>query len=70
MYGHKPKYPYIVVKLSGENGNIFNLIGVACIAMKSNGIDQLEVSDFTNDVFASKSYEEALKVIAGWVRVI
>ena len=56
------------VKLIGENGNIFNLLAIATRALKQEGlIDQ--TPKMKKEVFASKSYEEALGVIEKYVEI-
>ncbi|MCB5954397.1 hypothetical protein [Enterococcus sp. CWB-B31] len=58
------------VKLIGENGNIFNLLGIVSKKLKRNSFlneaDQLwkEVQENT------KSYEEALAIIQEYVIII
>lgn len=60
----------ITVKLIGENGNIFNLVGKTLKQMRQNGIDQETMDEFENKVYASKSYDEALLVIQDYVEVV
>lgn len=63
-----PKYD-IDVQLSGQNGNIFNLIGVVSAHLRDEGVPSKEITAFTNEVFDSGSYEEALRTIAEYVNV-
>ena len=58
----------IPCRLIGEDGNIFNLVGIAIRALKRGGRADL-VEPLKNEVFASKSYEEALAHIAEYVEV-
>lgn len=60
------KYPDITVKLIGEDGNVFYLIGIVSKALRRNKIDP---ADFTQEVLTSKSYDEALQVMMKWVNV-
>ena len=47
------------VKLSGENGNVFNIIGICSKVLKRNG--QREVAtEFTEKCFNASSYDEVL----------
>ena len=56
-------------KLIGENGNIFNLVGIASRTLKRNGMDA-EADEMRERVFSSGSYEEALCAIADYVEVV
>jgi len=51
-----------VVKIIGENGNIFNLVGIATMELKRNHqYDNAE--KLKKEVLQSKSYSEALQAI-------
>lgn len=58
-----------VAKLIGQNGNIFNLIGIASKALKEN--DQRELAhEMQNKIFReAKSYDEALQIIMEYCEV-
>ena len=56
-------------KMIGENGNIFNLMGLASRALKRCGMDD-EAAEMRGRVMASGSYDEALCVIDEYVEVI
>jgi len=56
------------VKLIGEDGNIFNILGKCAKALKDNGQNN-EATELTNKVFASSSYEEALTICMEYVNV-
>ena len=60
----KPK-----VNLIGQDGNIFNLIGIASRELKRAG-QKDEAKEMTEKVFASKSYEEALNIIGEYCEII
>lgn len=62
------KHPDILVQLTGQDGNVFNLMGVVIRALRSNGFGD-EVDDFVSEVTSSKSYHEALAVMMQWVDV-
>jgi len=47
--------------LIGENGNIFNLVGIAARTLKRNGLYE-QASEMSEKVFKSGSYEEALSL--------
>lgn len=55
-------------KLSGENGNIFNLVGKASKVLEEAGKAK-ETSEMCLRIFASNSYEEAISIIAEYVEV-
>ncbi|MEZ3439090.1 MAG: hypothetical protein K1W18_09445 [Oscillospiraceae bacterium] len=59
----KPDCPLI-----GENGNIYNLVGIASRTLKRNGLSD-EASEMTEKVFGSGSYEEALGIIGEYVNI-
>ncbi len=59
----KPDCPLI-----GENGNIFNLVGIAAKTLRRNGLSE-EASEMTNKVFSSGNYEEALGIIGEYVNI-
>jgi len=60
---NKPK-----CKLLGEDGNIFNLIGITSRTLKKNGLDD-KSKEMTNRVMKSGSYDEALGIIGEYVEV-
>lgn len=55
-------------KLIGEDGNIFNLVGIASRTLKRAGMPD-EAKQMCDKVFASGSYSEALGVINDYVEV-
>lgn len=59
----KPNCPLI-----GEDGNIFNLIGIAARTLKRNGMSA-EASEMTDRIYKSGSYEEALGIIGEYVNI-
>jgi hypothetical protein len=63
------KYPEITVKLIGENGNVFNIIGLVSRALKRGKVPASEVSKFQNDAFSSPSYDAVLQLCMEWVEV-
>lgn len=58
----------IKVKLIGEDGNIFNLIGICSHALKENGMND-KIDEFVKEVTSSNSYDEALSVMIDWFEV-
>jgi len=59
----KPK-----VQLTGQNGNVFNLIGICKRALLENGQGKESV-EMANKCVQSKSYEEALAIMAEYCEV-
>ena len=58
-------------KLVGENGNIFNLIGIASRTLKKNG-QIIQANEMTKRIIQdeeAKSYDEALAIIMEYVDV-
>lgn len=64
------KYPNIKVKLTGQDGNAFNLIGLVRKALAKNKIDSQEITNFTNDCKLSESYDDLLIKLMTYVEVI
>ena len=54
--------------LVGEDGNIYNLLAIARNSLRRGGRTDL-IDPMTEDVFASKSFEEALAHIMEYVEV-
>ena len=59
----KPNCPLI-----GQNGNIFNLLGIASHTLKKNGMAE-EAKEMSSRVMSSGSYGEALGIIGEYVNV-
>ena len=56
-----PKFPHIHVKLTGEDGNSFAILGKVAAAMRDAGIDQGEIDDYLKRAMAG-DYDHLLKV--------
>lgn len=54
--------------LIGQDGNIFNLVGIASRTLKQNGMQE-ESKEMSNRVFSSHSYDEALSIIGEYVEI-
>ena len=59
----KPKCPLI-----GQDGNIFNLMGMASITLKRNGMAD-EAKEMCNRITSSGSYDEALCILGEYVEI-
>jgi single-stranded DNA-binding protein len=55
-------------KLTGEDGNVFNLIGIASKALKRAGQPD-KAKEMSTKVFGCGSYEKALEIIQEYVEV-
>jgi hypothetical protein len=55
-------------RLIGEDGNVFNLIGIAARALKE-ARQRAEAKEMTARCFAAHSYDEALSIITEYVEV-
>lgn len=55
-------------KLIGENGNVFNLIGLASKALKKAGLKD-RCSEMQEKCFAAGSYDEVLRILMEYVEV-
>lgn len=58
----------IAVKLIGENGNIYNLLGIVQRELKRHGMADV-AKQLIAEATATHSYEEALAVIMEYVEV-
>ena len=59
----KPDCPLI-----GQNGNIFNLMGIASKTLKDHGMLG-RAEEMRNKIMASGSYEEALNILGEYVNI-
>lgn len=59
----KPDCPLI-----GQNGNIFNLAGIASRTLKESGMGK-QAEEMLRQVLGSGSYEEALYIIGEYVHI-
>jgi hypothetical protein len=56
------------VKLIGEDGNVFNIMGIVTRELKRNGLIE-EAKEYTEKVFNCDSYKEALRITMAYVDV-
>lgn len=56
-------------KLIGEDGNVFNLMGIASKTLKRNGM-QDEAKEMNSRIFDCESYNEALSIIGEYVNIV
>jgi hypothetical protein len=55
-------------KLVGEDGNVFNIIGLVARALKKEGLKE-QAEEFTSKAFQSGSYDEVLVLAMEYVEV-
>jgi hypothetical protein len=55
--------------LIGEDGNVFNLVGIASKALKKAAQPD-KAKEMTTKVFASGSYDEALTIIGQYCEIV
>lgn len=63
------KYPNIKVKLVGEDGNAFTLIGLVTRALKANKVPKAEIDQFKAEAM-SGDYDHLLRTCMAWVTVL
>ena len=57
-----------ITKLVGENGNVFNLIGIASVALKNAGLRD-QAKEMSKKCFEAGSYDEVLQIVMDYVDV-
>ena len=65
---NKPKYPEIVIQLTGENGNAFVILGKVRKALLRGGVKDSEVKKFQEEAM-SGDYDNLLQTAMRWVTV-
>lgn len=58
----------VTVRLTGQDSNIFNLVGIASREMKRAGLHD-KAKEMTNKVFASSSFDDAMNIIGKYCNV-
>jgi len=61
-----PKYPDIQVKLVGEDGNAFAIMGRVKKALSRGGVDKVEQDAFLAECM-SGDYDHLLQTVMEWV---
>jgi hypothetical protein len=56
-------------KLIGQDGNVFNLIGLASRTLKKAGLQE-QADEMIGKCFNAESYDEALRIIMEYVEVV
>ena len=63
-----PRYGHVTVKLTGENGNAFAIIGAVAKALR-RGAGQAAAEEWTTEAWRAGSYDELLRLALAWVDV-
>ena len=63
-----PRYPWVVVQLTGRDGNAFSVLGLVQRAMREHGIDPGEIARFREEATGG-DYDNLLRVCMAWVAV-
>ena len=63
-----PKYPDITVRLIGENGNAFNILGICLRAMRQAGLSKEERDAFQAEA-TSSNYDHLLATCIEWFEI-
>ena len=64
----KIKYPDITVKLVGNDGNVFVILGAVTKALRKNHISETEINQFIDEA-TSGDYDNLLQTCMKWVNV-
>lgn len=62
------KYPKVEVRLSGEDGNAFFIIGRTSAALRRAGVSQEEITAYREEA-ESGDYDNVLQTTMRWVSV-
>ena len=63
-----PIFPNVHVPLSGQDGNVFAIMGRVETALKKAGVPREKIQQFCGEVEASDDYDGALRTVMRWVR--
>lgn len=62
------KYPAVKVKLVGQDGNAFAIMGAVKSALQKHGVSKEEIDNYLSDSM-SGDYNHLLQVAMSWVTV-
>ena len=60
-----PKYPEIIVTLTGHDGNAFTVLGRCRQVAQDAGLDENEIATFTNEAMKG-DYDHLLRMAMSW----
>ena len=64
----EPKFPNITVRLVGNDGNAFAVLGLVSKALKKANVPKDEISRFTDEAIQG-DYDHLLRTVMQWVNV-
>jgi hypothetical protein len=64
-----PKYPGVHVRLSGQNGNAFNLIAVCVRSAREADLPLDRIDAFTAEAHGAESYDAMLQTCMRWFTI-
>jgi hypothetical protein len=64
----EPKFPHVHIKLVGEDGNAFAVLGRVLRALKEAGVDRADVDEFQHEA-TSGDYDHLLQTVMATVEV-
>lgn len=64
-----PRFPDVHVQLTGNDGNVFLIIGRVQRALLTGGATREQATEFVNEVTDADSYDAALATVMRWVSV-
>lgn len=64
-----PKYPHIIVALTGHDGNAFVILGRCRKAAREAGLSDGEIAAFITEAMA-KDYDHLLQTVMRWFEVV
>lgn len=62
-----PRYPHVHVQLTGEDGNVFAILGRVRRALAKAGVSDSEIKAFFDEATAAGSYDDVLLTVMRWV---
>ena len=68
VHAMEPKYPHVVVQLTGKNGNAITILGHCIIAAREAGVTETEVALFLEDA-TQRDYDHLLRVCMEWFEI-
>lgn len=63
-----PKYPDVEVKLAGEDGNSFSILGRVQRALREAGVAKEEIETFMGEAM-SGDYSHLIRTVGEWVTI-
>jgi hypothetical protein len=64
-----PRFAQVQVQLSGQDGNVFAIMGRVIRALRKDGATQSDIDEFVSEVTRAGTYDEALLIVMQWVNV-